>query len=761
MKRSYYIFFIIFIISSHVHAQSSSVNIDRETVSAMTAAFASEKVTESYYNEQIQSVLNHYKSAEIASAGILSSKFLDRKAMTNLGLWSSSTENYYYRRIYKMVSARIMPKIWSVAGMMLKNPQNAFYWGTYLYEVCEQTKSLCMQFESVVTNSTLTFSDIAFLEIKADIASLLKLSELGNFDWNTLLNEFGNIQGNFTIENLKNDIDNLYRTGANLASAGMGNIYSSILGGSSFNGTFIEKAKTAVNIAQNAYDLYDASHDNIGSSILHFIGGENAIGNLFDISDYNMSSWITDYSEETKGRYFRQRWYIYKSSLDIGKANISVPSYKNPSETYVVYEEVFDSYTMDYNAFKAQMKVKLREYNSNEEGDLFAIGCDAKNYYEIANESKLKGTESVTISVTCSDGAVLGQGATQYKCSSCGRSVSQHTKECSMKTTVTDDGLDTSELDEKENSIKEDISELDSRINALEQENEELLRKISISSIEEAVRYRQQYNDNKEKIKKIQLQKRVLEQKIKEIEKAKDEAAAGENVQTDDFYRIPAIMKDCRTAYNMSWKNSGSWDGYTFRRRAVIPGIHGIITFKATISIARKPKYVFGVKVHRAIVQIQWELTSEYSDTQVVEVIQLDPSMNDKEKTDLVNSKISEVAITFPNCRISTEYAKSNPAQEDNTDDTYHLLWSGDRLEIAREIDSRLTHIYADLVSLEKLMSYKHSFIDILKDIEPYVDTNRGRRMELVEKCRQRWLKNGRPAKREHNGEKENNERES
>ena len=37
-----------------------------------------------------------------------------------------------------------------------------------------------MQFESVVTNSTLTFSDIAFLEINPEIAPLLKLSETGN-----------------------------------------------------------------------------------------------------------------------------------------------------------------------------------------------------------------------------------------------------------------------------------------------------------------------------------------------------------------------------------------------------------------------------------------------------------------------------------------------------------------------------------------------------------------------------------------------------
>ena len=76
-----------------------------------------------------------------------------------------------------------------------------------------------------------------------------------------------------------------------------------------------------------------------------------------------------------------------------------------------------------------------------------------------------------------------------------------------------------------------------------------------------------------------------------------------------------------------------------------------------------------------------------------------------------------------------------------NVYDTYHLLWSSDRLEIARDIDTRLTKIYADLVSLEKMMHYKHSIIDILRTIAPYINDEQGRRLTLVEQCRKRWLR--------------------
>ena len=93
-----------------VHAQYYSVNIDARTVAAMAAAFGTETVAESYYREQVDDILKHYTAAEVAAAGIFSSKFLERKALSELGIWSSSTENYYYRRIYNMVARKIIPK---------------------------------------------------------------------------------------------------------------------------------------------------------------------------------------------------------------------------------------------------------------------------------------------------------------------------------------------------------------------------------------------------------------------------------------------------------------------------------------------------------------------------------------------------------------------------------------------------------------------------------------------------------------------------
>ena len=64
------------------------------------------------------------------------------------------------------------------------------------------------------------------------------------------------------------------------------------------------------------------------------------------------------------------------------------------------------------------------------------------------------------------------------------------------------------------------------------------------------------------------------------IHRAKTEAAGDNDVATDDYYRIPAIMQDCKTAYSLSWQDGGAWNGYTYVRKATMPNINGVITFK-------------------------------------------------------------------------------------------------------------------------------------------------------------------------------------
>ena len=845
MRRCLAAILFLLTLASHVEvrAQYYSVNIDLKTVAAMVGAYGTESAAEAFYNEQVKSVLKDYSAAEVAAAGIFSSKYMDRQALTELGIWSNSTENYYYRRIYSMVSSKIMPKIWTVAGMMLRSPQNAMYWGTYLMKICDETKSLCMQFESVVTSGTLSFGDIAFLQVSSQIADMLSLSELGGVGFREILDDFSKAGDNLTKENLKADIDRLYSMGAGLASAGASNLAGQILQSSNFNDLFSGKIGAAITIADNYSELFHSFDEGIGPAIMGIIGGEDGLSNLFEFSDYNLTSWIDDYAREGLGQYYTQRWYIYRqdsgsetlcqytpptgrddildgshwyriSTSDSGfsptasqresilsnseshagwsRSMVSSLNSQNDDYTYTfsssmlsylinsssgklkkkayaysitvtrswditeeVYEDVFDSYSMDLATFQAQMNARLSEFNDNEEGYVYKIGTDQKNWYQTTDEKKIAGIETATISVTCSNGATLSEGSTQYKCDKCSSSLSSHTRECSMMTTVTDQGTDTSELQSQGADLQAQIDQTSENIAQIEKENQSLLSQIREADLEDAAVLRQTYNSNLDRIASMKTELQSLQKQLNDINSAIEEADEGEQVQTDDYNRIPAIMQQLQSSFDLTWQDAGSWSGYTFTRHASIPNIRGTVTFTATLSIARKPKWFLGIKIRRAIVQIDWKLTTEYSDTQVVDILTFDDSMTDQQKADEVNRKVSEVARQHPSCKVSVEYARSETVPEDETSDTYHLLWSSDRLEIAREIDTRITRIYSDLVSLEKMMSYKRDFLDILKDIAPYVNDNEGRRMSILEECHERWMQSasGRNRKDDRTGE--------
>ena len=706
-----------------LRAQYYSINIDLKTAAAMQAAYSAGAAGEAFYNEQLKSILEHYRGAETAAAGIFSSEYLKRRALTDLGIWESASENWYYRRIYNLVAARIMPKVWTVAGMMIRSPHNALYWGSYLLKVCDETKALCMQFESVVTNSTLTFGDVVFLQIKEEIAQVFRLSTLGGVDFKAVLDGFADIGDNLTKEDLKEDLDQLYRKGTAILTTGAGNLAESILQTSNFNDLFEGRIGAAIDIVENYQALFESLKSDAGGTLYALMGGDAAVADLFDTSGYNISEWADDYARELMGQYYRQRWCIRGSSG-------------------TVYEEVFDSYTMEMNAFMARMNAKLSSFNDNEEGIVYTLESDGKNYYQTTDAQRIHGVEAAAISVTCSGGATLSEGSTQYKCGTCGKTLSAHTKECAMRSSVADGSLDTSELESMKADAQGEIDALNSQILSLQQRNAELLRQISEASIEDAAVLRQEYNANKDRIEELQAQLRAAQEKLKDIESALEDAYSGDDVSTDDYHRIPAIMSELQASFGLIWQGEGSWSGYTFTRKATMSSLRGQVTFKAKLSIARKPKYFLGIKILRAIVRIDWELTAEFSDTHVAAVVKLDPSASDSEKAATVNAKVSEIARQYPDCTVTVEYMRSAPVQEDTTDDKWHLLWSSDRLEIAREVESRLTKIYADLISLEKMMSYKYGVIEVLRDISPYVNTDEGRKMSIVEECRKRWIRN-------------------
>ena len=838
-----------------VRAQYASINVDYKTMAAMSEAFTTEATMEALHNENLQKIYDSYKAAEVASAGIFSSKYLDRKALTYLNLWDDKKENYYYNRIYNIVSKRIIPKTITCAQLMIEDPSTAIYWGSYLLKTTEDVKSLCQQFESVVTNSTLSFKDIAFLQISEDLKAVFNITKLGGIDWKNLFEHLGDdIENSFTKENLEKDLDNLIGKGVGMANAGFNKGMNELLNGTNFGGTFQEKLGSVLTLVDNASGLYADFKNSSTQQVLNRLVGADNINGLFSVGDYNFTQWIDDYSQAAQGQYYTQRVYIYRR--DYGSETLcdyvppvdddailygdhwyristTDPDFRPSSSQYEailcnseshagwsrkrvaelnaqdtrntyrmnyyssayvlskkksgqyakayaysitvtkswdvkeeVYEAVFDSYSMDWNTFMAQMNARLSQYNANgdhqeinntddlqdyidthptESNYTYYIGYDTRRYYTATDARKIAGASTATFSITCHDGGTLGKGSTTYKCSSCGGSVNDHTKSCSMSTSLSGDGgaAQTGELEAKLTQLQQEVDYLQKELDALNKENSELLRKMSnAATTEDYNTYRATYEKNKTKISELQSQLDNTNDAIAQTKQAIKEAEEGEKAQTDDYNRIPQLMKAMKDAYGITWTDNGSWTGNSFIRHGTVGSVKGEVTFKATLSIARRPKYFLGIKIHRAIVQIDWLLTSSWSDTSVVETMDLDTNNSDEENARLVNQRTSELAKDHPNCDVTVEYSKSPEIETDDTDGVRHLLWSSDRLEIARSIEARLARIYTDLVMVEKFLHYKHSLLDWVHDLVPKLNADKGRKLTIAERCRRRWLHN-------------------
>lgn len=856
MKMRYLLMsFLACVLTTTVRAQYASINVDTKTMEAMTEAYATEAAIEALHNESLQKIYESYQAAGVASSGIFASKYLDRKALTNLDLWNEEKENYYYTRIYNIVTKRIIPKTVTCARLMVEDPSTAIYWGSYLLKTTDDVKSLCQQFESVVTNSSLSFKDIAFLELTDELKAIFNITQLGGIDWKSLFENIGSdIEGRFTKDNLKADLDNLINKGVGLANAGYKNGLDQLLQGTSFGGTFLDKATSVITLVDNASNMYSDFKNLSTQQFLGKLSGMGSVSEMFKLSDYNLTSWIDDYSQAAEGRHFTQRVYIYRrdqgsetlcdyrpptddNAIIYGehwyRINTKDPSFTPSSAQYEsilanseshagwsrqrvkelnnedsryyynmyyspyayilskkksgqyakayaysirvskswdikeeVYEEVFDSYSMDWNTFMAQMKARLTQYNANgdhqeinntdelndyidahaqEPNYTYYIGYDSRSYYSATDARKLAGASSATFSITCHDGGTLGKGSTTYKCKDCGKTVNGHTRQCAMKTTLSgsEGDLEVTELQARLVQLRQHAASLQAQLDQLNKENSELLRKMASVNGEAYEQCRSTYESNKQKITTLQAELDSVNDDIIATRQAITEAEEGEKAQTDDYNRIPQLMKAMKDAYHVNWTDDGSWSGNTFIRQGTVGNVKGQVTFKATVSIARKPKYFMGIKIHRAIVQIDWSLTSSWSDTSVAETMSLDANKSDEENARLVNQKISELKKAHPNCDVTVEYAKSKEVKEDTTDDVHHLLWASDRLEIARGIEARLARIHTDLVMIEKFLHYRHSLLDWAKDLAPKLNADKDRKLSIAERCHRRWMVNG------------------
>ena len=716
MKYRIFVIFFISLISRSMQAGGYySINIDWKTAQAMLLAYNTEGAMELMGDESVRVMLKHYRNAEIASAGIFMTKYMDYKHLRDAGKFGNAQENAYYKRIYRLVSQNIIPKTIDVAKLMVQYPDRAPYWVPFLIKTTEDTKSLCMQFESVVTNNALSFRDIPFLQISDRVKAMFDLQHLGGVDWKATFDDMTTLADNITKEDLQADLDDIVATGAAIASAG--GINANIMNNSHVASLFGGVPQKIYNLYNNVGAIYEGmAGSGIENIVLGILGSRDstALLNLFQSNTYDIEQMISDYSISDSSSHFTQRYYIYYRTPDgyhIGSdGNIQVTNWI----TKEVYDDVFDSYSMDMNAFLSTMNAKLNYYNTKDEnGQQYYIGSDSKHYYQTTDAAKVKGVSAVTFTVHCTDGQKLGEGSTSWKENGDqGKSLGENSKRYAMETTLTDTNP-TSELDQMLSEKQAEIDDLNSQISSLEQEQTNISVQLRDLGYDAGLMAR--YNEIQSQLNSLEAKLTAAKESYRQIQEVSEEAREEFSHETDDVNRIPSIMHDVQAAYRITWQGEGYWSGYEYIRKGKMDGMESLITFRARLSLQRKPKYFLGIRIHRAILQIDWELTSEYSYSDVVEVMEVDPELDDQQRADIINRRLSEIAQDYPSCTVEAEYRRSTPVEvEDEDDGLPHLLWASERLAIARDIESRLVTIYTKLAMLERYIKTSQSLTNML-----------------------------------------------
>ena len=288
----------------------AGVNFDYETIAAMTSGYASELGAEYANGTSIDAMMGNYTSAEVATAGIFASKWLDRKAMTRVGSFGNANENYFYKRIYQTVSMKIMPKLLEVGALVIKHPDKALYWGPYLFNICEQTRQLCMQFETVVCNGKVNFQDVAFLCISEQLQPLFDLAKLGQMDWAGIWEHITEFGDGLTKDDLMGDLNSIVDIGGNIASSGA-SVFTDAWGkGSKVGNVFKMKPDEILDLAKEFKSMYEtfSKPQNVINMVKSKISG--GVEQLFDLKNYNIGEYLTDYVAEFKGQYYMQEWRI-------------------------------------------------------------------------------------------------------------------------------------------------------------------------------------------------------------------------------------------------------------------------------------------------------------------------------------------------------------------------------------------------------------------------------------------------------------------
>ena len=318
MRRLAILIFSLLLSLSQPIAAYVHVDYDYKGATTAEAAYIALAKAEGLNAESIIDILDHYTSAEVATAGIWLSKFLERKALKDEMIFSSA-ENHYYKVIQFMVTKRITPRIFRIGKELLRYPEQFLYWGPYLFKTCEDVMNLCAQFEAIVTNGKKGFSSSDFLQLTPALQEYFDFSKLGNVNWQQMWDRITNFPTP-KWEDFREDFKELFGhvSPVNLAIAGEEDIKGRA---THIFDKFAESPESLPELFDNVQEAFrevtsGAAIKNILEGVIGDLKDSLAVEKLFDIGNYNVGNYINDYINQLKGEFYTQEWRICHDVAD-------------------------------------------------------------------------------------------------------------------------------------------------------------------------------------------------------------------------------------------------------------------------------------------------------------------------------------------------------------------------------------------------------------------------------------------------------------
>ena len=772
--------FIFLLLLSLTEAMAAYVHVDYDYKGATMAeaAYIALAKAEGLNTESVIDILDHYTSAEVASAGIWLSKFLERKALKDEMIFSSA-ENHYYKVILFLVTKRITPRMIRIGKELLNYPEQFLYWGPYLFKTSEDVMNLCAQFEAIVTNGKKSFSSSNFLQLSPALQEYFDFSKLGNVNWQETWDRITNFPTP-KWEDFREDFKELFGkvSPVNLAIAGEENIKGRA---THIFDKFAESPKSLSDVLNQVQDTFNevtsgAAIKDILEGVIGDLKDSLAVEKLFDLGNYNVGNYINDYVNQLKGQFYTQLWYIYKvvysnsfyytqnyiikqngnavynmvydSRSNKGdfdkKMTEMVAAYRKmypddkiemvtepritkyvgygQGSEVIVYDQLFDSRINHEVVFEKEFNQRIETLMKDQEVDYpwqkveYKIGKGEKYYYEFESSETVRNTASASFTVSCHDEVELAKGGFNFK-------VNEYYDRSKMNEYAYPKGMiaekkpeDTSLWEQKIEEYQRQIKENENLIYEYQRQANELYDIAdTTSNYNQRRELQNQAADLYAKARKVIEENKVLQEKLKEVQDIYDEYQVDYNDDLDGPYRIPTLENDLAGDFRLHWDAEGSWSGHTYTRPAHIVGMDGGVKFIAEVKEERGESWFWFIRYHRAIVGVEYRLVSEQETSEVVDVIEFSDDMSNEEKANLINQKRTEVQGQFPGCHVTVVKTEKDPPEKEKKDEVLHLLWMSDRVALARFIEYRLRQIDGQLAFIERNLFIKRNMLEDFK----------------------------------------------